>query len=80
MQSMLLEIGKTLVVLTIRYVTRGYIDIRVDSTLEMWSCTTEFEALENAWIVHVGRSVVMRTKILGGTTAKRQISLEVVLI
>jgi hypothetical protein len=46
----------------------------------MRSCTIEFDVLENAWILHVGRLVVTLTKMLGGTTGKRQISLGAVLI
>lgn len=78
---MLLEIGKTLVVLEYFVLLPGMGgNLRADSTSEMRSCTTEFEVLENAWIVHVGRLVVTRTKMLGGTTGKRQISLRGVLI
>ena len=58
----------------------GRVDLRVDRTLEMRSCTTEFDTFENAWIVHVGRPVVMRAKMLGGTTGKPQISLGTTLI
>lgn len=66
---MLLKIGKALVLLIFFVLLSGIGGgLRVDSTSEMRSCTTEFEVLENAWIVHIGRLVVLRTKMLGGTT------------